>query len=132
MIFKRINDSLNGFSALITNIQEFKYFAKDAIFENYHVLSESFNKAQETSFSVIPGVHGQFFVVWLQTFDDPANSELIVSFSAIESSDYQINDAQVIDMFIRGLELNLFLLPFKFPHDFLGLFVLINHDIRDA
>lgn len=75
------------------------------------------------------------FLNRFQGFDDAANTEIVVIFRAVQSTNNQIDDTEMV---VIGLFLGLshfscfFFFCFKSFHDFLCLLVFVDHDIADA
>lgn len=72
---------------------------------------------------------------WLKRLDNTTNSEIVVVFGAVESSDDQIDNAKmiVVRLLFSFCHFSCFLfLSLQSFHDFLSFFVLVDHDVADT
>ena len=76
-----------------------------------------------------------FLLDGLKGFDDPAYSEIIVVFGAVESADDQVDNAEMVLvglLFVLRHFCSLLLLDLQPLHNLLSFFVFVHHNITHA
>jgi len=113
-------------------VQEVENLVVRLVLDDDHVLGQVFGHGQEASFGVEPGVCRQLLVVRLERLHDSRDAELVIAFGAIEGSDDQVDDTEVEYLSLGIFDGNSFLFLFDAFHQFFGIGVLGDHDVRNT
>lgn len=106
-----VENSRDALSVLIHQIQEIYDLADCGILDHNHMLGEVFQQGKETPLCIEPSISVQFFLDGLKWFDNPSHAEIVVELRTVQSTDHEIDNAEVI---MVGLNYFIYLLVFSF------------------
>lgn len=132
MLLERIDHSLDVLAVNLDCIQEIQYLIERGVRKHKHVLGQGLNEAQHATLCVEPSVSAKLLLEWLEALRDAGDSKSVVALSAVEGTDDEVDDAQVVDLSCRLLNGDTLLLLLKALHQLLGVRVLACHDVAHA
>jgi len=126
---KRIDHGLDLLSVYLDSIQEVEKLIVAAVWKHKHVLRERLEQRHGASLCIEPGICTQFLLEWLETLDDSAHTETVVTFSAIQCTNNKVNDTEVEHLSLwlfNGYSILLLLNTF---HKLFSISILRHHNV---
>ena len=93
------------------------------------MLGQGLNKRHHAPLGIEPCISSKLLLERLQTFNDSADTEVVVTLRAIKCTDNQVNDTKMEHLLVWLLDSYSVFLLLNTLHEFFGIGILTGHNI---